>query len=376
MRRQQVGKWLAAVIVAPASSGRNPARAQGAPTLAQVIQGLERTERLFFASESFLIRYERSRSEDLTATTVTGGYLLAEWTLAYKGNKWLTTRRFTKPERTEEYVVPEELRVQVLRDRVLLEWDQYTRSALLDPFENGRNIFQDWLYTRNLSLDAPKQVAASGGADTASLRQLSGLKDDLDLPFLPEFLRANQSRYHVRPEPEEVDGARCWVVEWPGVDRFWVDPLRGFAVPRRVYAYGPGKPLNFEFLQRDYHQVKPGLWLPFTQIENKYSSFVESEALWGQVACRSEYRVHQIEFDRLPDRFFDVKLPPGTRVLDSVRKLEYLLLRSAAAPFVDPIAAAARERNRGPGWRVLTGPARFVMAPVAAFYRWLRRLGG
>ena len=108
------------------------------------------------------------------------------------------------------------------------------------------------------------------------------------------------------------------------MDRFWIDPDRGFAVPRRVYNWGPGKPQKFEFRHRDYGEVKPGLWLPFTQIEDKYASIVaEREAIWGKVAARSEYRLRSIEFDSLPDNFFDTKLPPGTRVLDQVHQRQY-----------------------------------------------------
>jgi hypothetical protein len=67
-------------------------------------------------------------------------------------------------------------------------------------------------------------MAPSDGKDVAAIRRIPYYGDDLDLPFLPDFLRENMARYEVLPVPEEVDGTACWVAHWPGMDRFWTDP--------------------------------------------------------------------------------------------------------------------------------------------------------
>jgi hypothetical protein len=264
----------------------------------------------------------------------------------------------------------------VVKDQTLLEWTPYGTSAVIDHFNLGRNIYGGLFYTRNLSLDAPRHIAESNGADIKVVRQQYA--DDADLPFLPGFLEENKEHYHVLPARDEVDGVPCWVVEWEGMDRFWIDPARGFAVPRRQFCWAPGKPLNYEFLNQDYREVKAGLWLPFTQIENKYASIVaEKESLWGKVAARSEYRLHNIEFDSVPDSLFEVKLPAGTHVIDMVRDFQYAVSgNNDTDPFADEIEEARREislmttpTNRHRRWFLIVN----LFIGAAAVAAWLYR---
>jgi hypothetical protein len=241
-------------------------------------------------------------------------------------------------------VIPAAPTTEVVKERFLLEWDQANSSAILNQFEDGRNIYSGLYYTRNLSLDAPKYIAKANGADVAAMRAIPQIADWVALPYLPEFLQANRRQYKVLPRPEKIDGSLCWVVEWPGMDRFWVDPQRGWVIPRRQYCWGPGKPMRFEFRHRDYREVKPGLWLPYGQSEYHYASVVaEKEALWGQVTARCEYTVQSLAFDNVADSFFDVKLPPGTRVLDIARQFRYATSEKQGT---DPFAAAIEQATR------------------------------
>jgi hypothetical protein len=207
------------------------------------MQGLERSEKSFFESESFLIRYERVKTEDVTPSKASGGFLLAEWIFAHKGDKWFNQRRFTHPTKTKELLVEAKPNTLVAKGPVMLEWQQEFQSAYVSEFAKGGKIYQGLFYTRHLSLDAPKFIAKSNGADIAALRKMAVYSDDLPLPFLPDFLRENKANYRVLPTPQEVDQASCWLVEWPGMDRFWVDPKRGFAIPLRRYSWAPGEPL-------------------------------------------------------------------------------------------------------------------------------------
>jgi hypothetical protein len=305
-----------------ALSWRTPMSADERPTLEQIIAGLEQYEKLLFENTSLQLRYARSETEDVTPSAYSGGYFRAEWSLAYRGDKWFAERRFLDPVKTENLWIPAEPETQIIKQGVLLEWKQSSHSAVVDRFDLGRNFYAGLFYTRNLSLDAPARIAKSNGADLATVRKR--YSDDADLPFLPIFLRDNSAQYRVLPDREEVDGQNCWVVEWPGMDKFWVLPERGFAVPRRIYHFGPGKPIRYEFLHKDYREVKPGLWLPFTQIEDKYASITsESKDIWGRVAARNRYELLSAEFDSVPDSRFEVSLPPGTKVIDTIRKFKY-----------------------------------------------------
>jgi hypothetical protein len=352
---------------------------QERPTVEQIIEGIRRTEQMFFDNSSLHIRYERTKSEDVTPNRYSGAFLLAEWSLAYHGSNWFTEQRFTQPTKTDTLWVPAEPKTQVVKDRVLVEWTQYGNSAVVDQFNLGWNFFGGLLYTRNLSLDVPAHVAKSNGANIAAIRK--DRPDDAGLPFLPAFLEDNQARYHVLSEPEVVNGVPCWIVEWPGMDRFWVDPKRGFAIPRRAYCWSPGKPLRYEFLNLDYREVKPGLWLPFMQVENTYAKIhAEEESLWGKVTGRTEYRLHSVAFDTVSESLFDIRLPPGTRVVDMVRKFKYSVSGDKDTdPFTAEISEARRQLPASRPTRVLWWlflASVGVSAVVVAAWLYRRRSAG
>ncbi len=329
--------------------------AQGPLDLDQVIEGLERREKLFFESRSMLIRYERVKTTRLTAAVASGGGLLpAEWTVAYHGDKWFVQRRFAQPFETKEVVVAPDPKTNLVRDQLIVEWEAGDNQVYLDSFKEGRNIYAGLYYTRNLSLDAPKHIANAAGVSQNLHKIRKRYADEAGLPFLPEFLRENRAHYRVLSKPQEIEGVRCWVVEWPDMDWFCVAVDRGFAVPRRRFCWGPGKPLRFEFRNSDYQEVKPGLWLPFRQVVDRYASIVAAkESLWGKAASRSEYRLKSLEIDDVPESLFDLELPAGTMVHDFVRDFNYVV---SGEDDSDPFAAAikhARDARRRSLWRWL-----------------------
>lgn len=353
-------------------------RAAEPPSIDEVIAGLVQRENAFFSSESMKIRYERVKSEDIVPTNASGGFLPAEWTLAYRGTHWFVRRRFTKPVSTDEFVVPAEPETQVIKNGVIVECRQDSETAIVDHFELGRNFYGGLYYTRNIALNAPKFIAAPRGADFEEMRKQ--YPDAIDHPFLPDVLQNNRERYRVLPESIELEGGRCWVVEWPGMDRFMVDPERGFAVVHRLYHWGPGQPLKYEITNSDHREVKAGLWLPFRQTENRYASIIaEEKSLWGKVASRSEFVLHSVEFDNVPESLFDIELPPGTRVIDIVRDMKYTVPgRGSGDPF-EPEVNAGREilNASGRGWWLLYLNIGIVLVLVVflAVRMWLRRGG-
>ena len=123
--------------------GQSPA--QEPPALEQIIEGLERAEKMFFESESLFIRYQLIDSQDVVPSTYSGKLELAELTLAYKGNKWLNQRRYTHPRESKEYMVPAAPRTQIVKDRFLVEWKQEFRSVAIDAFNEGLNFFRNCL---------------------------------------------------------------------------------------------------------------------------------------------------------------------------------------------------------------------------------------
>src|SRR6202021_3722013 len=100
----------------------NSSYAKERPTIDEIISGLENTEKMFFESESLLLRYERTKSDDIVQSSYSGGYLLAEWTLAYKGGKWFNERRFTQPKETKDILIPAKPKTQIVKDNYIVDW--------------------------------------------------------------------------------------------------------------------------------------------------------------------------------------------------------------------------------------------------------------
>ncbi|HEX7377809.1 MAG TPA: hypothetical protein VF278_11885 [Pirellulales bacterium] len=115
-------------------------------------------------------------------------------------------------------------------------------------------------------------VLARGGdfiRDCEWLESLGFFPDKAHRPkhdgfFLPEAFQ--RAEYFVRPEWEEVDGARCRVVELRGIDRVWLDPDIGFMPRRREWRPPSGgstiyRAHNFEC--SDFRRFGENLWLPW-----------------------------------------------------------------------------------------------------------------
>lgn len=301
------------------------------PTVEEVINGIRKAEKLLFESESMLMRYEMTNGE--TVVSGAADLLPIEWIFAYRGNKWFVQSRFTHPYQTKDLLVSGLPVICLIKNKNVLDWRQES-NAVLSDLGLGRNIYMGLDYISNLSLNGPKYIAKSLEIENRmdEIRKL--YRQYVDLPFLPDFLVENQSRYEVLSTPETVANTECWVLEWPGMDRIWTDPKHGFCVVRRAYSWGPGKPLRYDILNSDYKEVKPGLWLPFTQKQDRYfSPEFEDPKRAGKIKVIANYKLREIQFDKLTDAFFDIKLPTDTRVFDRIRNFKYTVSDDNSDPF-------------------------------------------
>ncbi|QDU36696.1 hypothetical protein Mal4_09840 [Maioricimonas rarisocia] len=368
--------WLIPSLIASAALvlSADDARSQDAPTIDEVIAAFETREQQVFHNESLLIRYERVESDDVLPSKASGGLLPAEWKLAFRGDKWFLERRFTTPGEREDFTIPDKPKTQVVRDRMQVEWRQTVGTAFINEFGLGGNMYAGLAYTDFLGLDVPRRIARSGQADIEEVRQTH--RGYVDQPFLPEFLKENRDHYSVVPEPQTIDGAECWAVVWDGMDEILVDPALGFAIRRRSYHWGPGKPMRFHLEFKEFEEVQPGLWLPTTVYADMYASIVaEAESLWGKVTNKTTYRLNEAEFNSVPDELFALDLPEGTRVVDVPRGIKYTITAASADPFGAPIEGAKKllaesETRSASFWsqyRILIGIGGLVVVLSAAF---------
>jgi len=344
------------------------AKAESAPTVNDILNGMKVSEDRFFQLDSFLVDCERKKSEDVTPSRFSGGYINVAFIVAKSGNKWFTSKAFTQvgnrdPEGRnmitikggEKLWTPLDPHVLLLKNHLSLEWRQFTEYASVDKFEEGhtKNAHSRFDYFRHVGWNVSRHLVESENKDYETVRKTL-FEDDIDHPFLPEFLENNKGKYVVQPIQETVDGFPCWVVEYPGMDKFWVDVKHGYAVRKRIYHWNPGKPKKFAILNQEWKEVAPGLWLPHKQIVDKYASIVaEDSKIWDMVTARMYYEVNEILINNVPETVFEIILPVGTQITDNARGTQYTIWDVGQDPFAGPIEMGLKT-NRFVMFRAIT----------------------
>ncbi len=145
--------------------------------------------------------------------------------------------------------------------------------------------------------------------------------------LLPDALELGD--YRVREKHEVVDGARCVVLEgkvkapagrerprWAeGVihDKLWLDLDRGLALRRRELTSPDGRLLE-RYLNSEFQEVAPGLWLP------RACEWQQGSPPWARADVRARpaaafrMRVVRLTVNDVPDLLFDP--PAGAKVLE------------------------------------------------------------
>ncbi|HEX4146654.1 MAG TPA: hypothetical protein VHY91_24340 [Pirellulales bacterium] len=285
---------------------------QQPPGLDEIVSGIGASARLLLtdpASFRIVVTSE--------GTVVDGpkefGCLPCRAILAHKGDKWFVQAQLV--EALDEFGF--DVRIYAAKGPKVLNWTEALSHAVVTPFEDGWNIFAWWSYVRQLGYDVNRQIAHSCGADYDRIRNSDVLNPDLCHLLLPGFLETNRRNYNVLRQPETVDGHLCWVAEWPGMDRLWIERECGFAMRRRASHWAPDKPLRCEIFQHDFREVRPGLWIAWEQTVDRYADVATTNPRrWGTVDVRTTCRLQEIEFDTVSDDLFDVRLPVGTFVID------------------------------------------------------------
>jgi hypothetical protein len=343
--------------LAIASEGSMPqqvgASESNPPTLDQVVDGICTAERALL-SDPASFRMALVNSRTVLSGPAEFHRVHTRVILAHKRDKWYSEIQEVEQTYHPEWKSDPEVRYYVAKGSVILDW---TRSrAIVTPFENGWNIFSEWAYVRHLGFNVNRRIAQSGGADYDRIQLHRPDNPDVTQPLLPDFLAKNLQHYWVLRQPDFIDGHRCWVVEWPGMDRIWVDSDCGFAIRRRIYHWAPDKQLRCEIDQKDIREVRPGVWIAVEQVVRNYANRAGQWSLlrrlrrWlkqiaedynspGMPERRFEasdsdttWRIEQIEFDTVPDDLFDCRLPVRTYVYDRVHDSKFSVV-AGGGPF-------------------------------------------
>lgn len=148
----------------------------------------------------------------------------------------------------------------------------------------------------------------------------TGAKTGSFTPFHPFSLVAalGSGKYAVLPAQQSVDGAPCWVVEYPSMDKLWLDPKCGYAVRKREWHWGPGEPLMVRYHNRELTAVGAGVWLPKRATREV---FMPSSATSGGSANETRFTnqlvVTMLRTKNVPNTLFDFHPVPGSTAIDN-----------------------------------------------------------
>jgi hypothetical protein len=117
---------------------------------------------------------------------------------------------------------------------------------------------------------------------------------------------ARSPKYSVLPDMADVEGRWCYVLEYPGRDRIWVDPERGYAMAKRERYNAQNGTLIQRFISSGHSEVERGIWAPARIRRVWFDPRGADSAGATQPAAREGMTVlkNVLVNDRVPDTLF------------------------------------------------------------------------
>lgn len=142
-------------------------------------------------------------------------------------------------------------------------------------------------------------------------------KNDRAKNRLPDAIERGYCR--ARRDREVVDGASCVVIEVDDTMVLWCDPELGYSV-RRQEGYYPQTTLPlWRATCSDFVEVCKGVWLPRKAVDERFAGPDAPTGLRNVPILAYDYAVLEMFANEVPDELFELRIPPGTLVLDYAR---------------------------------------------------------
>src|SRR5438270_8570531 len=241
------GRWLAAAALLLTTGGLLQAQ-PATLDLDALTKGVAGSD-VLLTQKSWMVRYTNSRTRVHPPPKEMVEWADAEVVNARKGN-WLFVH-FRQPAAD---------RPNIILDHWMLWRDEKFTDRLgnsLVPGGDPKQMASYFWYPNSLMRD--------GMVSLLKVPKIAYVLDPELSKVLPWCLQANKTKYKVREQLEEIDGAKCHVVERPGHDVLWIDAKCAFQVRRRTLFQKSGQPLT-EFRATDFRERVPGVWLPTRQL--------------------------------------------------------------------------------------------------------------
>jgi hypothetical protein len=169
--------------------------------------------------------------------------------------------------------------------------------------------------------------------------------------WLPEALQQNQFQIAGR---EVIGDTSCIVLRRDGYDALWVAPDRGYVVLKRELSFGPTKPRQEVVLNEDLREVAPGIWWPFKQVRQEFSTLEKPSNSWNKIALQTTLNTLRFTTGPIADAQLHITIPDGARVTDLIKGISYVRTAPGQDPLRDAVDSARKSTRRTRSTRGLT----------------------
>ncbi len=139
---------------------------------------------------------------------------------------------------------------------------------------------------------------------------------------------SERSMLKMRGAHEEIDGAKCAVLEWLDVrdddeqmkfrHAVWCDPALNYAVRQHDMYYDGGSTRVRHIVCSDFAEIVPGCWYPKRIIADEYADARKAtKEVLGKPLLRYQHVVEEMRANDISDAIFTPEVPPGTVVSDA-----------------------------------------------------------
>ncbi|QDU50781.1 hypothetical protein [Gimesia panareensis] len=136
--------------------------------------------------------------------------------------------------------------------------------------------------------------------------------------------------FEISPKLEMVDGYPCHVISSPLGMVMWIHADGNSCYLLRLLEFrmvGEHNTLvlNRIIANRDFRHINNELLWPFVTVESYFEDTSSDSTLHQGWSRTREFTVSNVEINSVNDSRFEFEFPPGTKVIDSIRKVYYLV---------------------------------------------------
>jgi hypothetical protein len=380
---RSVQQMLAVIFCLFLLSSPFAAIAQQPPTIDSFILALIKKEDLWNQKPQFEIKYSRYECQDVLKSPYSRGDLLVDWDIAKKESKWVVKRVLRDPgeksiskSNVVDSVYPK-TNYFLLTNGLFCEYQETNEVCTVDHAEEViSNLFSQLVYFDFQGIGLFRKIAESNNVNYDSLlvREKKN-SNDIAKNYFPEVFVKNKNNLVIHGNKEDVDGYSCWKIEWSGREVVWIDAEDHSIIRKRTKYFGTNLPIEFVAHFRDYQEVVPDLWLPYSIDVDFYAQYVvEPKSVWGKIAKHHKHKVTYINFDSVSESLINITPGIGVLVSDAVRRETYRVTDPNADPFAGPIAQGLKV-NQHVKYRAIGIMIGSIMIFIAV-WRLLRRTEG